>query len=215
METGHSKYAQLEKITVKGVHTLVICDGRSDKAQEISEELENVRIRRKWILDNWALGVRGFDLRQVLSELHDQYLYWLKRLHKSFKLREACMENITTTVGRSVLAQRLGGDNTYTGNIAFTALGSDVTAEVVGNTILGTETYRKALSSGADSNNIAYIETFFTASEVSGTFEEYGHFIDGSGTADTGQLFNRWTGSTTKSVTETMNVQSIITFADA
>jgi hypothetical protein len=86
---------------------------------------------------------------------------------------------------------------------------------VVGNTQLGTEVYRKALSSGTYLNNVAYIETFFTAAEVTGTFEEYGMFIDGTGAANSGQLFNRFTSTNIKSATETMNVQSIVTFNDA
>ena len=139
----------------------------------------------------------------------------MERLHRDFKKREVVIENVTTTVGRSVLAQRLGGDTTYTGTVNYTALGTDNTAAVVADATLGTETYRKALTSGTDAANVSYLETLFTAAEVNGTFEEYGMFIDGNGSADTGQLFNRFVQSVTKSAIETLNVQSIITFNDA
>ena len=197
------------EIKVKGVHILSICDARSDKAQFLQELCEEVRIERSYLIRH------GLQTRKKLKELHDKYSYYISQLHKYFKLREAVVENTTVTEGRSVLAQRLGGDTTYTGIANYTALGSDNSAAVIGDTALGTETYRKALTSGTDLNNIAYLETFFTASEVTGTFEEYGNFIDGTGAADSGQLFNRFTQTVVKSAVETLNVQSIITFLDA
>ncbi len=138
-----------------------------------------------------------------------------KKLEEKFKVRESIIENITTTVGRSVLAQRLSGTTTYTGTVNYTALGTSSTAPAVSDTQLGTETYRKALSSGTYSNNIAYLETFFTSTEVTGSFEEYGMFIDGTGSANSGQLFNRFTESNSKSNVETLNVQSHVTLSDA
>lgn len=162
-----------------------------------------------------SLKYLGAKYRKMLDALWQEYRSYVEELERRFKTRELIVENITTTVGRSALAQRLGGDTTYTAIVNYTALGTDNTAPVVGDATLGTETYRKALSSGTDLNNVAYLETFFTASEVSGTFEEYGMFIDGTGTVDTGQLFNRFTATNAKAVTETMNVQSIVTFNDA
>lgn len=179
------------------------------------------------------LGVRNAVLedeqRYVLDQIHDiclqtdrifyelwsQYREYIDELHSKYKTNETITKNITTTVGRSVLASRLGGDVTYTGIVNYTALGSDNTAAVVGDATLGNETYRKALSSGTNLNNVAYLETFYTAAEVTGTFEEYGMFIDGSGSADTGQLFNRFVSNITKSGTETLNVQSVITLSDS
>ena len=153
--------------------------------------------------------------KRFLHELWEDYRYHVERLERKFKKRDLILENVTTTIGRGVLAQRLGGDTTYTGTVNYTALGSDNTAADVSDATLGTEVYRKAISSGTDAANIAYLETFFSASETSGTYEEYGNFIDGAAGADTGQLFNRFVSSITKSLTETLNVQSIITFNDA
>jgi len=191
------------------MHVFSICDARSEVARFLEIQIENVRLNREWLIS------KGLQTRKALKAIHDEYIYWIDKLHKRFKVRETVVENITVTVGRAVLAQRLGGDNTFTGNISHTALGTDNTAPVVGDTTLGTETFRKALSSGTDLNNVAFIETFFTAAEVTGTFEEYGNFIDGSGDTDSGQLFNRFLTTITKSATETMNVQSVITFDDA
>lgn len=196
-------------VTAKGVHIFTVCDASSRKARELEARIENNVRWRAHLLKT------GGATRVLLRELWEEYRVLIDRLHENFKVEELVIENITTTVGRSVLAQRLGGDTTYTGIVNYTALGDDNTAAVVGDATLGNETYRKAISSGTDAANIAYLETFFTASETSGTFEEYGMFIDGTGSADTGQLFNRFTSTVVKSLTETLNVQSIITFNDA
>lgn len=198
-----------ESPTAKGVHVLSTCDVKSERAQRLQQAiLANMSARE-------LLVKLGGATKQKLHELWVEYNYFIQQLHRGYLTSQVYVENITTTVGRAVLAQKLSGDNTYTGNVNYTALGDDATAPVIGDTTLGNETYRKALSSGTSSNNIAYIETFFTASEVTGTFEEYGMFIDGTGSADTGQLFNRFTTTTVKSGTETLNVQSIVTFNDA
>lgn len=197
-----------EASKVKGIHTLTLCRATSDYAQQLQEQI-NINIAKR----QWLIQLKE-STRLKLRELWEEYRYLIGCLHK-FKTQEFIVENITTTVGRSVLAQRLGGDTTYTGVVNYTALGDDNTAEVVGDATLGNEVYRKALSSGTDASNVSYLETFFTATEDADTYEEYGMYIDGGAGADTGQLFNRFTQQITKSNTETLNVQSVVTFADA
>lgn len=200
-----------EKITPKGTHILSVCDARSSRAKRLEQMCEDVR----WRKEAFQILYAGKTPKILLRELWEEYNYYIEQLHRKYLANQFIVENITTTVGRAVFAQILGGDNTYTGNVNYTALGTNATAAAVGQTTLVTETYRKALSSGTDSSTTSYIETFFTAAETSGTYEEYGNFIDGTAGADTGQMFNRFTQSVTKAVTETLNVQSIITWADA
>ena len=200
-----------DKAGAKGVHIISICDASCDEAKDLEKKI--VEVSRRWNF------VKEWDDNQIkedfLRNLWEEYHFWLKQLHTKFLKRQVCINNITTTVGRSVFAQRLSGTTTYSGTVNYGALGTDATSPVVGDTTLGTETYRKALSSGTFSGKTAFLENFYTATEVSGTFEEYGFFIDGTGTADTGQLFNRFTQTVTKSVTETLNVQSQVDFNDA
>lgn len=198
-----------DKFSAKGVHIFSLCKADNYIAQSLETLIENVRIQRLKALESGTLT------ETLSKKLWDQYQYFIKKLHKDFLVNQFVIENITTTVGRAVLAKRLAGINTYSGNVSHTALGTSATAPSVADTQLGTETYRKALSSGTSSNNISYLETFFTAAEVNGTFEEYGNFIDGSGSANSGQLFNRFTQTVAKSNVETLNVQSIITLNDA
>ncbi len=204
----HKRVTNKEFFEIKGRHIITLCDIRKGNAADLQEEI-NLNIQKRSLL------VRaGEATRDVLHRLWCEYRLLIEQLHR-FKTQESIVENITTTVGRSVLAQRLGNDTTYTGIVNYTALGDDNTAEVVGDATLGNETSRKALSSGTDAANIAYIETFFTAAEAVDTHEEYGMYIDGGAGADTGQLFNRFTETKVKSGVETMNVQSIITINDA
>ncbi|MEE8151286.1 MAG: hypothetical protein V3T43_06180 [Nitrosomonadaceae bacterium] len=239
-------------VEVKGIHTFVLCDARSERAQKLSAHCESIGFRRAAILYKRDEALLPLQLKasylnkiiarqqypsedmvkehtslikntralagqfiEKLRELWEEYRYYAEVLQRNFQTQEIVIENITTTVGRAVFAQRLGGDTTFTGTVTHTALGSDNTAAVIADTTLGTETYRKAISSGTDASNVAHLETFFSASEVTGTFEEYANFIDGTGSADTGQMTNRFVSSITKSGTETLNVQSIITFNDA
>ena len=114
--------------------------------------------------------------------------------------------NIVATVGRNVIARLLAGDVTYSGQINYGALGSSSTAVANADTQLGTEVYRKLYSSHTtDGNNVAYVDFFYAASDTNGTYNEFGNFIDGTGSANTGRLFSHiLTGGWVKS-----NVQSM------
>lgn len=200
---------QKEAMGLKGTHIISICDVSSERAKLLERMIEDVRLKRERLI------AAGHGTREALHNLWLEYNVYLAELHKKFLVRQLTIENLTVTVGRSVLMQRLSGTVTYTGIVNYGALGTSATAPVIGNTQLGTETYRKALSSGTFSTNVAYLENFYTATEVSGTFEEYGFFIDGTGAANSGQLFNRFVTTTVKSNTESLNVQSIITLNSA
>lgn len=122
-------------------------------------------------------------------------------------------KNLVVTVGRKVLAMLLAGDATYSGEINYGALGSDNTAAANGDTTLGTEVYRNQTASAAFDDNIAYITFFYTADETDGTYYEFGTFIDGTASADTGQLFNRVVVDWTKTDTETLTVDVVLTLS--
>lgn len=223
------------KVTSKGMHLLSICDARSDEAKKTENRIEAISANWRNLRDESlvvevqaALALRNdlkkeyeflknhlLKIEKQMFDIWEEYRYLIQNLHKKFLKREAYVPNITTTVGRAVIARRLAGNNTYTGNVTHTALGSSSSAVAIGDPQLTAETYRKALSSGAFASNISYLETFYTATETSGTFREYGHFIDGTSSANSGQIFNHFLQTVTKSVTETLNVQSTITIADA
>lgn len=198
----------------KGIHTISVCDSTSEKARRIIRDIQEL-IEKRTVAIKIGRERMTQGLIDLLHTLAKDYRLAMIKLESIALRNQVVVENITTTVGRSVFMQRLAGTTTYTGTVNYTALGSSATAPAVGNTTLGTEVYRKAISSATYASNIAYLETFFTAAETSGTYEEYGNFIDGTGSANTGQMFNRFIQTITKSVTETLNVQSTISANDA
>lgn len=99
--------------------------------------------------------------------------------------------NLSPTVGRSVLAQRLAGTLTYTGTINYLAVGSGVTVPANGDTTLATEVYRQVVTDATYANNIAYLSCFIAAGTATGTHTEAGLFIDGAAGANTGQIISR------------------------
>ena len=198
-----------ENIKTKGLHIISICNMESPRAKRLEAILELIAAKRQFLMKT------GRATSQEMKDLWTEYRWYLDQLHKRFLVRQYFVENITTTVGRSVIAQRLSGTVTYTGVVNYCALGSSATPPAVGNTQLGTETYRKALSPSTYLNNVAYLETFFSSTDTNGTFEEFAFFIDGTGVANSGQMLNRFTQHVVKSNVESLNVQSMITINDA
>ena len=121
----------------------------------------------------------------------------IKRIYK--------YSNIITTVGRTMLANNLtdtSPDNTPL--VSHIALGTGTNVPANGDTTLQTESFRNAVASRTNGNNIAYITGFFSATEVTGTFKEAGIFSDGSGSANSGILLSRVAIDITKSNSETL-----------
>lgn len=191
--------------TVKGQHVLTISDMRNGTAMDLERKIVRNIAMRQEVIKRKIVGAK------ILRDLWAEYNRLVQELIYRFGSRSVMVENLTTDVGRSALMARLSGTTTYTGIVNYGALGTSSTSPAVGNTTLGAETYRKALSSGTFLSNVAYLENFYTTTEVTGTFQEYGFFIDGTGSANTGQLWNRFTSTVVKSNVETLNVQSTIT----
>lgn len=121
-------------------------------------------------------------------------------------------ENIVPTVGRALLANNLTtATPTNDPQINYVALGSGATTPANSDTQLTTEVYRNQTASSTNSNNIAYVTGFFSASETSGTYAEAGIFADGTGTANTGVLISHVLISVTKSNTETLTIDWTLT----
>src|SRR5574343_1548550 len=100
------------------------------------------------------------------------------------------VKNIVVRAGRTVIAQRLAGTTTYSLTVNYGALGSSSTTPASTDTQLGSElaSGRVAVTSQTYVNNIAYLSFFFPAG-TSLTYAEFGNFIDGTASPNTGQLF--------------------------
>lgn len=102
------------------------------------------------------------------------------------------VHNLIPTVGRNVLARLLAGDATYSGEVDYGALGTAVSPSFSNSdTQLGNEVYRKQASDQAFDDNIVYIDWFLASGDVADqTFTEFGAFIDGTASANSGQAFS-------------------------
>lgn len=127
--------------------------------------------------------------------------------------RVYCEDNIITTVGKQLIADQLAtAVPTNTPRITHVAIGTNAAAPAAGNTTLGTETFRNAVASLTFSSNQVFATGFFTAAEVTGTFEEAGIFSNGTLSTDSGILFSHVTlASIVKSNSETLTVDWTIT----
>lgn len=146
------------------------------------------------------------DIRRAIRLKDERTLRRMQRAGIIEKRRSK--HNLITTRGRNVLARLLAGDTTYSGQINYGALGSSSTAVNNADTKLGTEVYRKLYASHTtDGNNVAYIDFFYAATDTSGTYQEFGNFIDGTGTTDSGRIFSHiLTGGWTKTSLQSLFV---------
>lgn len=210
-----------------GVHIYSICDIRHKKAKQLESDIEKTingyrKATGRAVRDFYIAKVKNDqslakDLRGAILELrrrwHEEVTQMYSALRHLTLIRQETIYNILPTAGRTVVAEWLTGTNTSdaANGANYGSLGDNATAVANGDTALTNETYRKATSSATNSSNVAYLSNFYTATEVTGTFEEAGWHIDGTASADTGDLLSHFlTGSITKSSVEALVIESQI-----
>lgn len=184
----------LKDITgIIGKQTVSIYNMASKKAMEIEHEINTFLLRPN---------------AERLSEKGRAYfLSLIAELERISKVREYVTENLIVTVGRAVIAQRLASITTNTGIINYGALGTSATAASNGQTQLVAEVFRKIVASASSTTNVAFVDFFYSKADTNGTYQEFGSFIDGTGTANSGVMFTRVvTGGWTKTSSESMTV---------
>lgn len=196
-------------VQAKGIHTASIFRIESMKAKELQYQLTRIGAEFN------QLKSMGLLTPQLMAQLFEKFSFYRDELKRRFLVREYIIENITTTLWRTNIVARAAGDLTYDGVVDYGIFGDDPTSETIADTELGNETYRKAISAAYNVANQLHLESFLTAAEVADDFEEYGFVTDATITPGTGQLTNRFTQPISKSITEGLNMQSIITYTDA
>lgn len=126
--------------------------------------------------------------------------------------QEASGENVVTTVGKEFIASFLMSSAlaaaTFTAK--YIAIGSDSTAEAVGNTALGTELARQTATASYTSGGIYELVATFTTGTGTGSIYEYGLFSSSSA----GTMLSRDTESLiTKGANDTLTVTYQMTFS--
>jgi hypothetical protein len=192
------KQAHEDTTQIIGIHTFKVYDMSSPSAQSLEGKIESL-IKNKSRID--------------FETYKKTYTDFMRQLQQ-YCVREKVVKNLITTAGRSVLAQRLANTTTYTGIINYGILGTSATAVANGDTQLGTEVFRKVVASASYTSNVAFIDFFYTKADTNGTYQEFGTAIDGTASANTGQLFTHaLTGGWTKSSSESMTVSCQYTFS--
>lgn len=166
-----------------------------------------------------ALLIRNFTIENAgaieidrqLRNAHDipkpEYDRLINHLGWLCPTRELIIPNLVVLSGRAVMARMLIGDTEFTGAINYGALGSGSAAPDASDTVLDTEVARKLFARRTRTNAQCNFDFFYSMADTDGTYEEFGMFIDGTASADSGQLFNRaLTGGWAKTDTEAMTV---------
>lgn len=123
-------------------------------------------------------------------------------------------KNLVTNTGLQLIGDLLDGDVSI--GVTYIALGSNVAAPAVTDTILGTETFRKQIALRERSAQAITLSSYLTTSEANANHRELGHFgnaataVSGSGT-----LFNHTAINETKDVSITWTIEQTFTFANA
>ena len=123
--------------------------------------------------------------------------------------------NLVVTAGRTSIANHLtaGSPSPSALRVTFVALGTGVVAPANSDTTLGTEVYRKATASAANTANVATVTGFFTQTETTGTYREAGLFMGGTIAANSGTLLSRVAINITKTAIQTLTIEWTITIS--
>lgn len=174
---------------------------------EISVE---VRKQSNFWLKKWNLLLRSLERSGIIARSTLEHFYCKGGLKREYRTT-----NIIANAGLNAICEILAGDYADTGAITHMALGDGVGTPAVGDTTLFNEVYRNVTASSTSSSNVAICTAFFTETEVDGTFTEFGNFIDGTGTIDTGLLWSHVNVAWTKTDEETWTVACRYTLTNA
>ena len=128
-------------------------------------------------------------------------------------VQEDVINNTITTTRKNLLASCLR-DSTEDAEIKFVALGSDNTSPTTSDTTLGTEVFRKQITSKVASGAGATTTTVYIAPDEAVTqIEEIGFFSgsSASSTTDSGTLYARVLYSRNKTAVESLQIERVDT----
>lgn len=169
---------------IKGIVTLKTFDVASEEAAQIDAYLKDAK-----------------DMP------YDVFQYYVTQLDRMCYGRTASFQNLVVQAGRVEIVKQLSGESSTALPISYGALGTGNTAVNASDTTLVTEAVRKGVASKTRTNTTLSIDFYYSKTDWNGTAQEFGTFINGSATADTGTLFNRvLTGGWAKSATEALTV---------
>jgi len=177
---------------------------------------ENFSLKGVYVFTKAKLEIKlHFDLQKQINELISQgkdAIHLIRHLNSICKTEKFVYENIVPTVGRTMIANNLcNAVPTNLMRIKYAELGTSTQTPANSDTALIASSYRNAIASITNVNNVGYATAFFTATEVTGTFKEAGIFCDGTATQGSGVLLSRVPINVTKTNSETLTVDWTLT----
>lgn len=122
------------------------------------------------------------------------------------------IDNLVCNIGKNMIAARLNGETvTTTGIINYLAVGTGANIPSASDTQLQTEIARTTVSTNSRTNNVATITFFFGSGSANGALREAAAFMDGTGTANSGNIFDRVNLNVTKTSADTLTITLIVT----
>ena len=129
------------------------------------------------------------------------------------------VKNLVVNAGLTAIVNRLANISPASDCIfGYISVGTSSTTPAAGDTQLGAEVARKAITSRANSTTQAAVSATFNAGDIPGTpvtIAEAGIFIDGTGTLNSGTLFSHLPLNVTVQSTDSLFIDWRITLASA
>lgn len=155
-------------------------------------------------------------MREILEAAgRAAYLAFIDAGIASGLIRKIHYSNIIPTISRAQICKAItGGIATVTEiKVTHQELGTGTTAPANGDTGLQTPTggTRKTISSMAYSSNQMNFTSFWAATEATGTWRECALFINGTGTSNSGTIFNRVAINITVGASDALTIDGTVT----
>lgn len=120
-------------------------------------------------------------------------------------------DNLVVNVAKNGFAAILNDESGFTGIINYGAIGTSTASPALTDTTLTAEIARAVVESNSRANNVATITFYFDPTTGNGTLKEFGAFIDGTASANTGTLFDRVNIDVVKTSLNSLRITLIIT----
>lgn len=120
-------------------------------------------------------------------------------------------DNLVTTAFKNSLAALLNAEAPNNGIINYGAVGTSTATPAITDTQLGAEVGRVVVYSRSRAANVTTLQFYFGPTEANGALKEFGAFIAGTASADTGLLFDRAAIDVTKTSLNSLIIQLTIT----
>ena len=183
-------------LPAEGIHTIRMAEVVTRKAIALQARITQL------IKSGDAMRAGREEYRRLVNDLNYYFGCYEKQIH-----------NLITLRGRSAFIGRLAADTTYSGNLNYGAVGTGSTAPGAGDTQLSAEIFRNATASvdtsDKDTNALVIISFFYATTDfTNANVNEFGNFIDGSASANSGRIFSRilFTDTINKTAQKTLTV---------